>query len=183
MTIANKYYNTLVSYGIEDAMREGKAWYPRAYGICKDMSKRYDITPERAAAIMAVTSPRARWQKNVEATLAIIEDARKPKHKQRSSYGILGANAAKGILVANDRYYSRHVTGPKVTNFYLNILGHVEPVTVDAIMSKAAGYGSDVNNGLRNRIEYAVESVADVLSMSPRDTQAAVWIAFRGSAT
>jgi len=86
------------------------------------------------------------------------------------------------MLVANDRYYSRHVTGPKVTNFYLNILGHTDPVTVDAIMSKAAGFGSDVTVGIRRDVETAVRTVADVIGMTPRDTQAAIWIAYRGSA-
>jgi hypothetical protein len=68
-----------------------------------------------------------------------------------------------------------------VTNFYLNILGHQDPVTVDSIMSKAAGYGSDVNNRIRGEVESAVRTLSDVLGISPRDTQAAVWIAFRGS--
>ncbi len=140
------------------------------------------MTPERVAAILAVTSPRARWSKNVEATTHILQDMHRPAYKRRASYGILGANAAKGMLVANDRYYSRHVTGPKVTNFYLNILGHTDPVTVDAIMSKAAGFGSDVTVGIRRDVETAVRTVADVIGMTPRDTQAAIWIAYRGSA-
>lgn len=182
MTIANRYYKILDFYGIEDAMHQGQAWYPEAWATCRSISKSYSIAPERVAAIMAVTSPRARWQKNVAATYAIVEDAFMPEHKRRSYYGILPANARKGLVVANDRYYSRHVTGPKVSNFYLNILGHTQPVTVDAIMSKAAGYGSDVNNKIRSEVEQAVYTLSDVLGMTPRDTQASVWIAFRGSA-
>jgi hypothetical protein len=85
------------------------------------------------------------------------------------------------MLVANDRYYSRHVTGPKVSNFYLNIVGWEEPVTVDSIMSKAAGYGSDVNNRIRAEVTDAVNTLSNVIGLSPRDTQAAVWIAYRGT--
>jgi hypothetical protein len=85
------------------------------------------------------------------------------------------------MLVANDRYYNRHVTGPKVTSFYLNILGHTEPITVDAIMSRAAGFGSDVRVGMRTKIEVAIRSLSDVFGTTPRDTQAAVWIAYRRS--
>jgi len=181
-TIANKYYHTLNAYGIDNAIEQGKDWYPAAWQFCLDVSKDYRITPERVAAIMAVTSPRARWSKNVEATYQIVQDSFRPEHKRRPSYGILGANAVKGMLVANDRYYSRHVTGPKVTNFYLNILGHTDPITVDAIMGKAAGFGSDIGVGMRNEIESAVRSLSDVLGITPRDTQAAVWIAYRGSA-
>lgn len=181
-TIANKYYHTLNAYGIDEAIREGKAWYPFAWDICPNAAKQYNVTPERVAAIMAVTSPRARWSKNVNATYFVLDDCNKPTYKRRASYGILGANVAKAMLVANDRYYSRHVTGPKVTNFYLNILGHTDPITVDSIMSKAAGYGSDVNAKIRSEVERGVRTVADVLGMSPRDTQAAIWIAYRGSA-
>jgi hypothetical protein len=180
-TIANKYFHTLSAYGIDQAIREGKAWYPFAWKICLDASKQYQVTPERVAALLAVTSPRARWERNIEATRMILEDARKPDYQHRSSYGILGASVAKGMLVANDRYYSRHVTGPKVSNFYLNILGWQEPVTVDSIMSKAAGYGSDVNNRIRTEVTDAVNTLSEVIGLSPRDTQAAVWIAYRGT--
>ncbi len=181
-TIANKYYHTLNAYGIDDAIEQGKAWYPNAWDKCKFMGYWYDVTPERVAAIMAVTSPRARWSKNLLATEQILQDMHRPEYKRRPSYGILRKNAAKGMLVANDRYYSRHVTGPKVTNFYLNVLGHTDPITVDAIMGKAAGFGSDIRVGMRNEIETAVRSLSEVLGITPRDTQAAVWIAYRGSA-
>jgi hypothetical protein len=180
-TIANKYYHTLSAYGIDKAIQQGKDWYPEAWRYCVGASKWHGVTPARVAAMIAVTSPRARWSKNLEAVEFLLQDAKRPEYKRRSYYGVLGASARKGMLVANDRYYSRHVTGPKVTNFYLNILGHHEPVTVDSIMSKAAGYGSDVNNRIRGEVESAVYTLSDVLGISPRDTQAAVWIAFRGS--
>jgi hypothetical protein len=182
MTTANKFYKILDAYGIDTAVAQGKAWYPNAWRICREAALTYNVTPERAAAVMAVTSPRARWERNVAATLAILEDATKPDYKHRSSYGILGRSAAKGMLVANDRYYSRHVTGPKVSNFYLNIVGWQDPITVDSIMSKAAGYRSDVNNSIRAEVEDATKTLASVLGMSNRDTQAAVWISYRRSA-
>jgi len=182
MTTANKFYNVLDSYGIDKAIAQGQVWYPEAWQYCLDVSKDYSITPQRVAAILAVTSPRARWQKNVEATYMIVEDSFKPTHKRRASYGILNANAVKGLIVANDRYYSRHVTGPKVSNFYLNIVGHTDPITVDSIMSKAAGYGSDVNTMIRNTVEQGVRSLAEVFDTTPRDMQAAIWIAYRGNA-
>jgi hypothetical protein len=182
MTTANKYYRVLEAYGIDEALREGKVWYPNAWSICKDAGSVYGVTPERVAALMAVTSPRARWEKNLEAVHYILQDVSKPKFKKRPSYGILRANAEKGFLVANDRYYSRHVTGPKVSTFYLNIVGHDQPVTVDSIMSKAAGYGSDVNNKIRSEVTGAVNTLSDVFTVSPRDMQAAIWIAYRGDA-
>jgi len=182
MTTANKFYKIIDSYGIDLAVQQGKDWYPNAWEFCKFASHYHAVTPERVAAMLAVTSPRARWSKNTLAVAMLLEDMKVPEYKRQKHYGILGANARKGMLVANDRYYSRHVTGPKVTNFYLNILGHTQPVTVDSIMSKAAGYGSDVNNKIRAEVTEACVALGTVLDLSPRDTQAAVWCAYRRSA-
>ena len=181
-SVANKFYRIVDAYGIEKAAIEGQAWYPEAWSHCLSVSKEYGVSAQRVAAVLAVTSPRARWGKNVEATYSIVADSFVPDYMRRSSYGILGANARKGIQVMTDRYYSKLVTGEKVSNFYLNILGHTEPVTVDSIMSYAAGYGSDVSKKIRSEVTEACYSLADVFGMTPRDTQAAVWIAYRGSA-
>ena len=182
MTTANKFYKIMDAYGFDTAIAEGKAWYPNAWKFCRFAAKFHNITPERVAAMVAVTSPRARWSKNTAAVAMILDDLRLPDYKRAKHYGILPANARKGMLVANDKYYSRHVTGEKVSNFYLNILGHTDPITVDSIMSKAAGYGSDVRVGIRREVEQGVRAVAEVLDMTPRDTQAAIWCAYRRSA-
>ena len=181
-SVANKFYRIIDAYGIEQAAIEGQAWYPEAWNHCLSVSKEYGVSAQRVAAVLAVTSPRARWSKNVEATYSIVADSFIPDYMRQSSYGILGANARKGTQVMTDRYYSKLVTGEKVSNFYLNILGHTQPVTVDSIMSYAAGYGSDVTKKIRSEVTEACHSLADVFGMTPRDTQAAVWISYRGSA-
>lgn len=181
-SVANKFYRIVDAYGIEQAAIEGQAWYPEAWNHCLSVSKEYGVSAQRVAAVLAVTSPRARWSKNVEATYSIVADSFIPDYMRQSSYGILGANARKGTQVMTDRYYSKLVTGEKVSNFYLNILGHTQPVTVDSIMSYAAGYGSDVTKKIRSEVTEACHSLADVFGMTPRDTQATVWIAYRGSA-
>ena len=181
-SVANKFYRVVDTYGIEKAAIEGQAWYPEAWTHCLNVSKEYGVSAQRVAAVMAVTSPRARWSKNVEATYSIVADSFIPDYMRQSSYGILGANARKGTQVMTDRYYSKLVTGEKVSAFYLNILGHTQPVTVDSIMSYAAGYGSDVSKKIRSEVTEACHSLADGFGMTPRDTQAAVWIAYRGSA-
>ena len=181
-SVANKFYRVVDAYGIEQAALEGQMWYPTALEHCKNVGRVYGVSPQRVAAVLAVTSPRARWSKNMEATYSIVADSFVPAYMRQSSYGILGTNARKGEQVMTDRYYSKLVTGEKVSNFYLNILGHTQPVTVDSIMSYAAGYGDDVSRKIRAEVTDACCSLADVFGMTPRDTQAAVWIAYRGSA-
>ena len=180
--VTNKYYRILESAGIDDMLKQGREWYPQAWQHCLDVAKVHPVTPQRVAAVLAVTSPRARWSSNVAATHAIVEDSFRPNYQRRSGYGILGANSRKGLEVMTDRYYSRLVTGPKVSTFYANIIGHTDLVTVDSLMSKAAGYGSDVSPKIRSESTEACENLATVFDMTPRDMQAAVWIAFRGSA-
>jgi hypothetical protein len=181
-SVANKFYRVVDAYGIEQAALEGQMWYPTALEHCKNVARDYGVSPQRVAAVLAVTSPRARWSKNMEATYSIVADSFVPAYMRQSSYGILGTNARKAGQVMTDRYYSKLVTGEKVSNFYLNILGHTQPVTVDSIMSYAAGYGDDVSKKIRSEVTEACHSLADVFGMTPRDTQAAVWIAYRGGA-
>jgi hypothetical protein len=181
-SVANKFYRVVDAYGIEQAALEGQMWYPTALEHCKNVARDYGVSPQRVAAVLAVTSPRARWSKNMEATYSIVADSFVPAYMRQSSYGILGTNARKAGQVMTDRYYSKLVTGEKVSNFYLNILGHTQPVTVDSIMSYAAGYGNDVSKKIRSEVTEACHSLADVFGMTPRDTQAAVWIAYRGGA-
>ena len=181
-SVANKFYRVVDAYGIEQAALEGQMWYPTALEHCKSVARDYGVSPQRVAAVLAVTSPRARWSKNMEATYSIVADSFVPAYMRQSSYGILGTNARKAGQVMTDRYYSKLVTGEKVSNFYLNILGHTQPVTVDSIMSYAAGYGNDVSKKIRNEVTEACHSLADVFGMTPRDTQAMVWISYRGGA-
>jgi len=180
--ITNKYFRILQDAGTEDMLRQGAEWYPKAWDHCLNLSKQYGVSGQRVAAVLAVTSPRARWGKNLEATYSIVADAFVADYMRKSSYGILGANARKGTQIMSDRYYSKLVTGEKVSAFYLNILGHKQPVTVDSLMSKAAGYGSDVSPKIRGEVTEACENLALVFDTTPRDMQAAVWIAYRGSA-
>ena len=50
------------------------------------------------------------------------------------------------------------------------------------MLFRSAGYGSDVRVGIRREVEQGVRAVAEVLDMTPRDTQAAIWCAYRRSA-
>lgn len=180
ITVANKYYKSMESFGIEESISAGKSWYPNAWMICKHIAKQYKTTPQRVAAVMAVTSPRTRWGRNVEATVSLVRD-----HYNGKSYGYYGtlrANETKAIRIMNSRYYTNIITGPKVSVFYDAICGDVEAVTVDSIMSQAAGYTADVSPRIREEVTNACWQIADVFGITPRDAQAAVWVSYRGAA-
>lgn len=178
--IANKFYHHMSAYGVDKATQEGQAWYPNAWQLCKRLAAEHSLQPKRVAAVLAATSPRARWSTNVEATELLLADY--VAGSKRGSYKILGANAAKGMKILESRYYYNVLSGPKVTAFYAAICGDEDAVTVDSIMSKAAGFSSNVSDAIREDVTNAVWQIGDVFGLSPRDAQAAVWCAFRGSA-
>ena len=183
---AHRFYNHMRVYGVDRAVADGRAWYPRAWQTCKTISRETGVAAQRVAAVMAVTSPRARWATNVEATAKLCDEYRSgyilgESNPYSYSYNILGANAKKAVRVLESRYYSGILSGPKVTAFYAAILGDEDSVTVDSLMSKAAGFGSDVSDAIREEVVTSVWQIGDVFGLSPRDAQAAVWCAYRGS--
>lgn len=180
ITMANKYYKILREAGIDESVEAGVAWYPHAWNICRALAANTNTTPKRVAAVMAVTSPRARWMKNLAATIGIAQDAANGDFQP--SYGVIRRNETKAIRIMTSRYYSNMITGPKVSAFYDAICGDKESVTVDTIMSKAAGYSENVTPSIREEVTQACWMLADVLGIAPRDAQAAVWVAYRGSA-
>ena len=73
--------------------------------------------------------------------------------------------------------------GMKTNAFARAIAGDDNAVTIDVWMIKSAG----LNKNSVNKTEYkelvnAVNLVADELKLTPRVTQALIWIVFRGSA-
>jgi hypothetical protein len=178
-SVANRFYGHMRKYGVDNAVADGRAWYPRAWSFCQTISKETGVPARRVAAVMAVTSPRARWSTNVAATIRLCEEHKAGAYSY--SYNILGANATKAVRVLESRYYSNVLSGPKVTAFYAAICGDEDSVTVDSLMSKAAGFGSDVSDRIRDEVVTAVWQIGDVFGLSPRDAQAAVWCAYRGS--
>jgi hypothetical protein len=181
ITVANRFYRIMDEYSLDHALSEGRAWYPNAWEVCRSIGKSSGLSPKRVAAVMAVTSPRARWSKNVAATYELCMD-HVGSDDFAISYGVLKANSDKAIRILTSRYFSGILSGPKVTAFYANILGDTDRVTVDSIMSQAAGFSSDVSDHIRFEVEVACWQLADVFGITPRDAQASVWCAYRGSA-
>lgn len=179
MRVAEQYREVLAGYGFARAFAEGAEWYPSAWRECLRMSRAYDVTPRRVAAMVATLSPRARWQTNLAAADAMLRDAASGRGFGER-YGVLPANVAKATRVYDSARYSEMVTGPKVSPFYRNIIGDVDIVTVDTIMAKASGLGADVTPRVRVAIVGAVVLLAREYGLTPRDMQAAVWVAYRG---
>lgn len=182
--VADRYREHLRAYGYARAFADGVAWYPAAWRECRRLARSYRVSPERAAAIVAILSPRARWSRNLVAAERLLADAYAIRQGKRSRYAARYGVLPRQVLTAREAIgavrYSDVVSGPKVTPFYRNIRGDVDIVTVDTIMAKAAGLGANVTVSVRETVTGAVYLLAREYGLSPRDMQAAVWCAYRG---
>jgi hypothetical protein len=182
--VADTFREHLQGYGYAQAFAEGVAWYPDAWRECRRLARSYRVSPQRAAAIVAILSPRAKWSRNLRAAETLLADAdaiRQGKRKRyRARYGVLPRQVLTARKAIDAAAYSDVVSGPKVIPFYRNIRGDVDIVTVDTIMAKAAGLGANVTVSVRETVTAAVYLLAREYGLTPRDMQAAVWIAYRG---
>jgi len=183
MSVASKYHAILLNHDLDWSISQGKSWYPYAWDTCVSIGTHFGVAPRRVAAVMAVTSPRARWSVNKAVTRAIISDV-KTYGGVRSEYryNVLPANVLKANTIMTSRYYRDVISGPKVSAFFDAICGNEDVVVVDSLMSKAAGFGVNVTDRIRSEVTLACYTIGDVLDICPRDAQAAVWCAYRESA-
>lgn len=217
---AKRFRRVLKRYGEERAFSEGTNWYPNAFKVCQNISDEFNgaVSPERVAAVIAVTSPQVEWATNVNKAKAIISYflkhgadfvtnpvaetneqgewtsgpwGRGPMKKHPVGPTLLfddptiklknssNLRAAFNVLTADESNFAQYVTGPKVTEFFKAMTGDPDAITVDVIIARAAGFASlgDVGDLARGEIQNAIRRVAKENGQSPRDTQAAIWLA------
>lgn len=180
----------------EQDRQDGREWYGRARVLAEELDPR-DI--ERAAAVIAVLSPRMHWHKNVElaryayrhqcedgmACLDVLADWPGLKSNGRKALGILAGADPEDV-----------VSGPKVRAFWRTICDPIDPraVVVDRHALDVA-CGRVLDDETRGRIlgrAGAYDTVCDLyrraarilskeygVSLSPAVVQATTWVYWR----
>lgn len=162
---------------------EGKSWYATAREVAVSLDPE---DPIRAAAIIAVLSPRLAWHKNVEAASDVYA-GKAPK--------VLGANAAKAVAIRDGADPDSVVSGPKVRAFWHAIVNPSDPraIVVDRhALDVAAGTVMDDESrgkalgrkGAYDEVCRLYVRAAQILSrefgeLSPVEVQATTWVAWR----
>lgn len=142
---------------------------------------------DRAAALVALLSPRCAWRTNVRRALACAEASwlgldpgsvpglfQRVRPKVRE---LLGQDAPPSSLFFDAD------TAPKTWSFFHNLRGDLRPVTVDVWAARAAGYDPSVlrdpeaYRGIERMYQDAAEEVFD----EPASVQAVVWCVTRGA--
>lgn len=171
-------YRAIVSTATPAQIEQAVQWYADAELVAHEMvgifaSRGIHADVEICASVIAGFSPRNRWSRNVMQALNFAHGfdnyvGLKNNLRMAENAMTLGFDALKGL---------------KTNAFARNIAGDDEAVTIDVWMMRAAGLISDSPNKTQYReLSEACREIATELRMTPRATQALIWIIFRGSA-
>lgn len=155
--------------------RRGREWYATAAREARKLSRKHGCTFRQAAAIIAVTSPDAQLSTHLRWASEILEGSR-----TAGRYPADQAPKVKAIL-ADRKNPGQYATGPKVSAFYLAIIGRTDSLTIDRWASHAAGgpKASVPGPAWRRTFETAYRQAAADTGETVRDFQAIVWTQVR----
>lgn len=184
-------------YNASDAgTREaGGQWYDTANEYIHNLAQKSGLDPAKVGAIVSAFSPQTSWDANMAAANYFIMnyDPNNPDAINDKMGGLTeNLERAKRIHAADDEdgYLAGLQNGNdahKITNFYHNLMGSKDHVTIDSWMARALlGKGAD---GLADKsvqkvlgwkdgydiMANSVRSAAQKLGVSPRELQAIVW--------
>lgn len=175
----------------EDRM-EGFTWYDQAYLNCVRLSDLVPYSVEQIAGIMAIVSPGMVWDENEAAPNRIIDlHWNGVPSKEWTGFSTYPHNLEKAERVMDEDMTA--IKGEKVTNFYANIMGDTQAVTIDRWMvrivmddpffgTKRGGtHKKATMSGKRTyeAIAQAVKDAASLVGVNPRELQATVWTYYR----
>lgn len=184
-----------------DWMKEtGADWYPASREWVQFAVEGTDFTPEQGAAVIAAFSPNTDWNRNLVLALNFIKG--RPLGKDDGK-GTLTDNIKRGERVRDGvDFDGAPVKDPiqsligenkegayKISNFYRNITGNQEAVTVDrwAVRAAVAGVDDDTaakmvgQKGTYAKVADAYRQAAKKAGVTPATMQAIVWGQIRGS--
>ena len=153
-------------------VEKASVWYRDAEEVAEEVARNLDATLEVGASIVSAFSPRERWSTNVAKAIAFSVGQR-PKGLQNNL-----TMADKAMTMGFDA-----LKGQKTNAFARAIAGDTDAVVIDTWMLKAAGMDSTkgVNKTQYNTLANIVRDLAREHGLTPRTTQALIWIVARGN--
>lgn len=158
------------------ARREGRNWYCNARAVVGTMARDFSTTPAIAAGVVAATSPRMYWSRNVAVSRALLAG--------HEVTGVFGASLDKARRIIAGAKPSAVLGGNKVRAFYRALLGDRTAAVIDTWMVKAAGLLPRVSltDEVYRKVVAALETLAGRLHIAVAELQAVIWVAIRGRA-
>ncbi len=163
----------------------GLHWYSDQHNYLKDMSAHFDIPLDIVCGITAVLSPLISWQKNLTLSYHIFKFKGKlPVNLKTSCFSL---NLKKAIKIYKSKKVFPALHGPKVTQFYLNLLNPFDDnsITIDTFMI-ACYYDISNRNDIRKystekEIEFLkskIKKLSEKYDLLPLQFQAIVWLTY-----
>lgn len=169
------YYETyleIANRATPGQIEEATKWYVDAERIAEKVAENLGTTLEVGASVVSAFSPRERWSVNVARAIAW-------------SLGQEVTCLKNNLVMANNALTLgfKALNGQKTNAFAKAIAGNENAVVIDVWMLRAVGIEKkSPNQSLYNQLAEAVTKVAIEKGLTPRTTQALIWIIVRGSA-
>jgi len=153
-------------------VEQASVWYFDAQEVAEDVAEILGTSLEVGASVVSAFSPRERWANNVAKAYAFANG--KPVTGLTNNLNMAKAALEHGFDA---------LKGQKTNAFARAIAGDTDAVVIDTWMLKAAGMDSSkgVNKGDYNMLADTVRLIASEHGLTPRTTQALIWIVKRGS--
>jgi hypothetical protein len=182
MTSATTYEDNIrqvLAAATPEQVAAGKRWYQTAHTFAVGLAKRYNLTLEQTAGIIAALSPRMPWERNMACADELCRTG--------TTTGALPLSLERALLILYDTPPEKVLAGPKVTAFYANILN---PQTDRPVIDQHAisvAYGERLARtppevrraGGLERIVAAFQAVAASVGLSVSAVQAITWYVWR----
>lgn len=154
-------------------------WYAEAKSVARKLSKQYNIDLHTVAKVIATLSPMQKWETNVKQAEQALKNW---VNNDRKKVGMFSANSEKVYSILDG---TGDVTGIKVTNFYKNIVGFTDCVTVDSLATLIAiglydhPCNAKVKDPVYDYLEGLYKLAAKALDIPPSQLQAITWVVSR----
>lgn len=169
---ATDLYRDLVIRATLGQVEEASVWYHEAQDVAQEVANNLNASLEIGAGVVSAFSPRERWSSNITKAVSF-------------SLGKAVTGLTNNLKMANavlDEGFDA-LKGLKTNAFARAIAGDTEAVVIDVWMMRAASMPTDSpTQGQYHALTKAVNKVAGEFGLTPRTTQALIWIVVRGSA-
>jgi hypothetical protein len=170
-SVVESRYDSILAGLTPEVRTASVAWYRDAERFAQSLTViRPDWTVEIAASVMSALSPRERWESNKAKALTFA---------QGGTIRGLGMNLRRAHAATREGFAA--LRGPKTAAFARAIAGDPDAVVIDTWMLKPLDKRS-VTPAQYGIIASAVVRCAARVNLTPRETQAAIWIIARGAA-
>lgn len=165
---------------------EGMTWYNNAWDVCDYIAHKYDYTTYQIAGVMAVLSPAMVWNTNESAPeRACILHREGVRAEAWPGFATYGNNRIKAQRILDGDWSG--LSGRKIINFYGNIVGVTDIVTIDRWAIRVALNNPYLGENLitpssQKAYDFLADAyiiAANMEGINPCDMQAITWVDYR----